>query len=103
MPDVNDESRLNIDGTLYETVVPSSYTPKWYAPDERRIKAFIPGTVIEMKVKVGSRVSEGDLLLILDAMKMYNEITSPASGKVAEVAVSAGERVEKNQLLIRLE
>jgi len=95
--------KLNIDDTLYETEIPSSYAPKWLPPDERRVKAFIPGTIIEVKVKEGSRVKEGDILLILDAMKMYNEIASPADGKVAEVAVAAGERVEKNQLLIRLE
>jgi len=100
---MEENGKLNIDETIYETHVPDSYGASWSAPDEKQIKAFIPGTVIEVAVKPGALVDEDDLLLILDAMKMYNEITSPASGKVAEVAVKPGERVEKNQLLIRLE
>ncbi len=97
------DGKLNIDETIYETNVPDSYGAAWSAPDERLVKAFIPGTVISVAVKPGNHVEEDQLLLILDAMKMYNEITSPISGKVAEVAVKPGERVEKNQLLIRLE
>lgn len=97
-----EEKKLNIDETLYETHVPDSYGPTWDAPDERLVKAFIPGTVIEVKVKTGDKVAEDDILLILDAMKMYNEIPSPAGGTVAEIAVQAGERVEKDQLLVRL-
>jgi len=98
-----EEKKLNIDDTLYETHVPDTYRSTWSPPDERLVKAFIPGTVIEVSVKAGATVREGDILLILDAMKMYNEIVSPVGGKVAEVAVSANQRVEKNQLLIRLE
>ncbi len=97
------DGKLNIDETIYETHVPDSYGAAWSAPDEKLVKAFIPGTVIEVAVKPGTHVKEDELLLILDAMKMYNEITSPISGRVAEVAVKSGERVEKNQLLIRLE
>ncbi len=97
------KEKLNIDDTLYETSIPENYKARWAAPDVRLVKAFIPGTIIEVKVKPGNRVAEGDILLILDAMKMYNEIASPAAGTVAEVAVEPGQRVEKNQLLIRLE
>lgn len=100
---MEENKKLNIDDTIYETHVPDTYGASWAAPDENLVKAFIPGTIIEVAVKPGAHVEEDDLLLILDAMKMYNEITSPISGKVAEVAVKPGERVEKNQLLIRLE
>ena len=99
----NNGKKLNIDDTIYETHVPDTYGAAWSAPDEKLVKAFIPGTVISVAVKPGIHVKEDDLLLVLDAMKMYNEIVSPMSGKVAEVAVKPGERVEKNQLLIRLE
>ncbi|PIE51121.1 acetyl-CoA carboxylase biotin carboxyl carrier protein subunit [Candidatus Fermentibacteria bacterium] len=99
---MTEEKKLNIDETLYETEVPEGFGPKWTAPDERLVKAFIPGTIIELKVKEGDTVKEGDILLILDAMKMYNEIASPVAGKVAEIAVEPSQRVEKNQLLVRL-
>jgi biotin carboxyl carrier protein len=94
---------LNIDDTEYETTVPDGYRPTWKAPDENMVKAFIPGTVIEVKVKRGAQVKRGDTLLILDAMKMYNEISSPVSGTVSQIAVEPGQRVEKDQLLVRLD
>ena len=99
---MEEKKKLNIDDTLYETFVPDSALPGWSAPDEKLVRAFIPGTIIEVAVKQGTRVKEDDLLLVLDAMKMYNEITSPVSGIVSEVAVKPGQRVEKNQLLIRM-
>ena len=102
MSDVNEVRKLNIDDTLYETEIPDSYGKKWAPEDNSLIKAFIPGTVIEIKTSVGKKVNKGDILLILDAMKMYNEITAPFAGTVEEVAVAAGERVEKSQLLVRL-
>ncbi|MCP4647345.1 MAG: acetyl-CoA carboxylase biotin carboxyl carrier protein subunit [bacterium] len=103
MQEAKEPRKLNIDDTLYETEIPDSYGKTWKPEDRRRIKAFIPGTVVEVKTSVGTKVSNGDILLILDAMKMYNEITTPVTGIIAEIAVTAGERVEKNQLLIRLE
>ena len=102
MPNENEMRELNIDETIYETEVPSSFDQRWAPPDEMLVNAFIPGTVIEVKTSVGSKVREGDILLILDAMKMYNEIAAPVAGTVEVIAVSNGERVEKNQLLVRL-
>ncbi len=102
MSEINEVRKLNIDETLYETEIPDSYGKKWIPEDDSLIKAFIPGTIIEIKAAAGSKVSKGDILLILDAMKMYNEITAPFTGTVEEVTVTAGERVEKSQLLVRL-
>lgn len=102
MPDENELRKLNIDETIYETEVPSSFDKRWAPQDKMLVNAFIPGTIVEIKTSVGAKVREGDILLLLDAMKMYNEITAPVAGTVEVVAVSAGERVEKNQLLVRL-
>ncbi len=102
MPDISEVKKLNIDDTLYETEVPDSYGVKWEPKDIKLITAFIPGTVVEVKTIVGAKVKTGDILLILDAMKMHNELTAPIDGIVEVVAISNGERVEKNQLLIRL-
>ncbi|MCD6588929.1 MAG: acetyl-CoA carboxylase biotin carboxyl carrier protein subunit [Candidatus Fermentibacteraceae bacterium] len=102
MQNENELGKLNIDETIYETEVPDSFNRRWTPPDIRLVNAFIPGTVVEVKTTAGTVVKAGDVLLILDAMKMYNEITAPVSGTVDVVAVSAGERVEKNQLLVRL-
>ncbi len=81
---------LNIDDTLYETMVPDSFGKPWMPHNDRLIKAFIPGTVIEVKTEEGQAIVQGDVLLILDAMKMYNEITAPFSSKIKRIAVEAG-------------
>ncbi len=94
--------KLNIDETIYETEVPDSYGKKWEAPNIKLLKAFIPGTIIEVQTSLGAKVQRGDILLILDAMKMFNEITAPVSGTIKQIAVTAGERVEKNQLLVEI-
>ena len=66
------------------------------------VKSVMPGVVKEMRVAEGDQVAEGQPLLILEAMKMENEIRAPAAGRVAKVAVEAGAAVEKGALLIRL-
>lgn len=64
------------------------------------IKAPMPGLIIELKVKNGDVVKQGDSLLILEAMKMENIIKSPGEGVVKSVKIKKGESVEKNQVLI---
>lgn len=67
------------------------------------IKAPMPGLVLEILVQAGQAVSEGDPLLILEAMKMENVIKAPGEGVIKEVAVNQGAAVEKGQLMIELE
>lgn len=68
-----------------------------------QIKAPMPGLILDIAVASGDEVKEGDLLLILEAMKMENSIVSPANGKVKNVSVEKGNTVNKNQLLIEFE
>ena len=67
------------------------------------IKAPMPGLILEINVKVGQEVKEDTPLLILEAMKMENIITSPRDGIIKSVSVNKGDAVEKNQLLIEFE
>jgi biotin carboxyl carrier protein len=67
------------------------------------ITAPMPGKVISVKVKVGDDVKLNQMVVILEAMKMENEILSEAAGKVKEVKVKAGEAVEGGQVLIVIE
>jgi len=66
------------------------------------VEAPMPGAVLDVKVKVGDQVKQGDVLLILESMKMENEITSPFAGKVAEVKVSKGSSVNTGDPMIVL-
>ena len=67
----------------------------------KEIKAPMPGLILDLKVAPGDRVQKGDVLLVLEAMKMENSIKSPGDGVVKEVKVSLKQSVEKNQVLIQ--
>jgi biotin carboxyl carrier protein len=67
-----------------------------------KIESPMPGLVLKVSVEDGDEVEEGDVLLILEAMKMENIIKSPVKGKVKKVMVKEGETVAKKQLLMEL-
>jgi len=67
------------------------------------IKAPMPGLILDVNIKQGDEVKEGDYLLVLEAMKMENTLTAPRDGVVKSVTVKKGETVDKNQLLIEME
>ena len=96
--------KLLIDDTPYETEIPEKGLAGLFqgVSDPLEIRAIIPGTIVEMKVRKGQRVSDGQVLLILEAMKMHNEVEAKIDGKVEEICVSTGDRVEKGQLMIRI-
>lgn len=64
------------------------------------IKAPMPGLIIDLKIKAGDTVSQGEPLLILEAMKMENILKSPGDGVIKNVKVKKGDNVEKGQILI---
>ncbi len=66
------------------------------------VNSPMPGTVLRIDVKAGDSVNEGDVLCILEAMKMENEIVAPVSGKVASVNVTQGQSVNSGDLLVSL-
>jgi acetyl/propionyl-CoA carboxylase alpha subunit len=69
----------------------------------KEVKAPMPGMVLEVNVVDGQEVKEGDKLLILGAMKMENSIMIHANAIIKHVAVTAGQAVEKGQVLVELE
>ncbi|MFO7951638.1 MAG: biotin/lipoyl-containing protein [Bacillota bacterium] len=66
------------------------------------LKAPMPGSVLEVRVSEGDKVEEGDVLLILEAMKMENELTASQAGTVEKLLVNKGDTVENDQTLIIL-
>lgn len=67
------------------------------------VKAPFSGTVLQVKTNVGSKVRKGDLLLILEAMKMENEILAPCDGIVMQLSVTKGASVSTGDLLAALQ
>jgi len=64
------------------------------------IKSPLPGTIIEIKVRAGDKVKVGDLLLVLEAMKMENNIKSDKEGVIQEIKVHPGDAVLEGDLLV---
>ena len=66
------------------------------------LKAPMPGLVVSVPVSEGQAVEKGQILVILESMKMQNELRAPSAGKVARIRVKAGESVEQKQIMLNL-
>ena len=66
------------------------------------VNAPMPGNILKVNVTAGQAVKEGDLLVVLEAMKMENEIFAPKSGTVAQVLVSKGSTVDTGATMVVL-
>ena len=97
-------STLTIDDTQYETNLSVNYLRrtgfKW--KDNKKLLAFIPGVIKDISVKKGDRITSGQKLLILEAMKMQNIVASTIDGTIKSVNVKLGQAVAKNEVLIEL-
>ena len=107
--------RVNVNGSLYEVEIeemsapatmsapvaaPAAPAPVAAAPaGGAKVNAPMPGTILDVKVQNGQSVKKGEVLMILEAMKMENEICSPCDGTVASVNVRKGDSVETQALL----
>ncbi|MCL2013478.1 MAG: biotin/lipoyl-binding protein [Oscillospiraceae bacterium] len=113
--------KITVDGVSYDVVVeevsagtvpaaPASAVPKVSktvaAPTEalgvaegNPVNAPVPGTILKIGVKTGDTVKKGQLLLVLEAMKLENEIFSPFDGTVSAILVKEGDSVKTNDKL----
>lgn len=99
-----------LDGKLYTVQVQEEHiwkqarasTAPTITSGEIPIKAPLPGLVVEVTVAVGQKVQAGDLLLILESMKMENRLCSPQNGTVKAVHVAARDQVNQGQVLLTL-
>ena len=66
------------------------------------VKAPMPGNIMKVNVKAGASVKKGDVLVVLEAMKMENDVCAPQDGVVASVEVSQGATVETDAVLVTL-
>jgi biotin carboxyl carrier protein len=101
---VDSLDHLIVQGVQYETTLSKKYKNRkpWKLPNLNMINSFIPGTVIDVLVKPGQKVKQGETLMILDAMKMYNNVLMPFDGEVIKINVEPNDRVVKNQAMIEI-
>lgn len=107
MPMVKEEhfKTLTIDETSYETRWTAKFARRkpYAAADPKKLLAFIPGVIQSIVVRPGQRVRRGDSLLVLEAMKMKNDVTAPHDGVIKAIPVSTGQMVAKGETMIEFE
>lgn len=105
MEDKRNLTEFTLDDTKYQTLLTRKYLKrKKYQPtDLSKLRAFIPGIVQKIYVEPGQEVRRGQPLLVLEAMKMKNDVFSPVDAKVKSINVKIGEAVAKDQVLIEFE
>lgn len=114
--------RITVNGTAYDVAVEelgagaapaavaapapvAAATPAPAAPAAAgsiEVAAPMPGKILNVKAGVGTAVKKGDVILILEAMKMENDVVAPEDGTVASINVSAGDAVEAGDVLATL-
>ena len=96
--------RVTVNGTAYEIeleeLTGAAPAPAAAAPaGGEQVTSPMPGTILSINVAAGDAVKRGQVLMVLEAMKMENEIMCPCDGKVASVNTSKGGTVESGTLL----
>jgi biotin carboxyl carrier protein len=96
---------LNINTSLYKTRISKKFKNRkpYQSPDPKLVLNFIPGTVLDILVRTGQEVKTGDILIILDAMKMQNQLKCKQDGRIKSIEVNKGDKVSKGTLLIEME
>jgi len=106
---VGDVFHATVEGKTFEVKVPESThsAPRKRGSGGRKrsgvVSANMPGKVVTVEVSEGQEVVEGQTVLILEAMKMQNEVAAPISGTVTEVSCAEGDSVEANVPLVVIE
>lgn len=95
---------LIIQGAVYKTTYTKKFENRvnYETPNENLIYSFIPGTIIDIFVKTRQKVKEGDTLLLLEAMKMENQIRMPFNGEIVKIHIQKGEVIPNRHLMIEI-
>ena len=110
---------ITVNGNVYDVTVeegaasaPKAAAPKAAAPKAApkaaagqgsvKVNTPMPGKILSVKTSVGQAVKKGEVLMILEAMKMENEVVAPEDGTVASIDVAAGDSVEAGVVLATL-
>lgn len=97
-------TELEIGNTRYLTRFTEKFRRRktWESPEPEKLVPLIPGTVQKILVSEGMDVDQGTPLIILEAMKMRNELLSPVKGRIRKIHISEGEKVPRGKLLLEI-
>lgn len=104
MTEEKEFKNLVVQGAVYKTTYTWKFENrvKWEAPNPNHIYSFIPGTIIDIFVKPKEKVKEGETLLLLEAMKMQNQVRMPFDGEIVKIYVKKDGVIPKRFLMLEI-
>lgn len=95
---------LIIQGAVYKTTFTRKFEQRvnWEAPNDNMLYSFIPGTIIDIFVKPKQKLKEGETILLLEAMKMQNQVRMPFDGEIVKIHVKKDEIVPNRYLMVEI-
>lgn len=96
---------FTVNSAKYLTLLTKKFEKRkvWQRLDPKEIRSFIPGSIIDIYVEPGQMVKAGEVILTLDAMKMYTKVEMPNDGVIKDIFVNKGDRIPKNTLMVTIE
>ncbi|MCG6186095.1 acetyl-CoA carboxylase biotin carboxyl carrier protein subunit [Maribellus maritimus] len=104
MTEEKEYKNLIVQGAIYKTTYTRKFEDRlmWEAPNENLLYSFIPGTIIDIYIKPKDKVKEGETLLLLEAMKMQNQVRMPFDGEIVKIYVKKEDVIPKRHLMIEI-
>jgi len=104
MTEEKEFKNLVVQGAVYKTTFTWKFENRvnWEAPNPNHIYSFIPGTIIDIFVKPKEKVKEGQTLLLLEAMKMQNQVRMPFYGEIVKIHIKKDEVIPKKFLMLEV-
>lgn len=95
---------LIVQGAVYKTTYSKKFENRtvWETPNVNLLYSFIPGTIIDIFVKPKDKLKEGDVILLLEAMKMQNQVRMPFDGEIVKIYVNKDEVIPKRHLMVEI-
>ena len=104
MSEEKEYKELVIQGTVYKTTFTKKFENRvnYETPNENMLYSFIPGTIIDIFVKPKEKVKEGETILLLEAMKMQNQVRMPFDGEIVRINVKKDEIIPNRHLMVEI-
>ncbi|MFV0593313.1 MAG: acetyl-CoA carboxylase biotin carboxyl carrier protein subunit [Draconibacterium sp.] len=104
MKDQKEFKTLVVQGAVYKTTYTQKFENRvnYETPNDNLIYSFIPGTIVDIFVKPKQKVKEGETLLLLEAMKMENQVRMPFDGTIVKIHIKKDEIIPKRHLMLEI-
>jgi len=106
MENINPDYQIfTVTSAKYLTLLTKKYQKRkvWQKSDPKEIRSIIPGSIIEIFAKPGQTMKAGQVILTLEAMKMYTKVEMPVDGVIKDINVKQGDRIPKDTLMVTIE